>query len=128
MKNINKIYLLFLLVFSAASCDRVFENDVKTVTSPELHVIVKDTNDEKVGGVTVDLYNNLEDFDNKTNSIATKTTDTEGKSIFTASELAEPGIFYVHAEKNGVTNSASNTATPYLLLNDGHTFFFTVIE
>lgn len=126
MKNI--IYYIFLLVLINASCDRVFENEVETAIPPELHVIVKDTNDAKVSGVTIELYGNMEDFDNKINSIAIKTTDTEGKTIFTESELTEPGIFYVHAEKNGATNATKITATPYLLLNDGHTYFFTIIE
>jgi hypothetical protein len=126
MKNI--IYYFSILIFITVSCDRVFENEVETTTPPELHVIVEDANDEKVSGATIELFGNQEDFDNKSSVIATKTTDMEGKAIFTESELDEPGIYYVHAEKDGATNAASSTSTPYLLLNDGHTFFFTSIE
>lgn len=126
MKNI--LYIFLLTIFVSTGCERVFENEVESVTPPELHVFVKNNEGIFVEGVQVMLFQTQDDYTNKTNSLASKTTDSEGKAVFTETELSEPGMFYVHAEKDGVTNSASTVQTKYLLLNDGHTFFYTSIE
>ena len=126
MKNLIYLFLLVTLAFSG--CDRVFENDVLSETPPELHVIVDDSDNEKVQGADVTLFGNQEDYDNKANALISKTTDQDGKAVFTKTELAEPGIFFVHVEKDGITNEHTSVQTKYLLLNDGHTLFFTKIE
>lgn len=126
MKKISYIFLL--LTFALFSCERTFENEIVSTTPPELHVITENPDGDPIEGANVILYASEEDYNAESNALVTKTTNAEGKAIFTESELAEPGVYYVRATSGGQNNSGSETATPYLLLNDGHTYFYTTIE
>jgi 5-hydroxyisourate hydrolase-like protein (transthyretin family) len=117
-----------LLAFALFSCEREFENDIVSTTPPELHVITQNADGDPVEGADVTLYTSEEDYNNETNALATQTTNAEGKAVFTESELTDPGVYYVRAVDGALNNSGSETATPYLLLNDGHTYFYTTLE
>ena len=117
-----------LFVFALFSCERTFETEIETTTPPELHVITENSAGDPISGANVSLYTTEEDYINETNVLSTKSTNGEGKAIFTESDLAEPGVYYVRASSGALNNDASQTSTPYLLLNDGHTFFYTTIE
>lgn len=126
MKNIGFFIGMLLFVFSA--CERELENDILTETPPELHVIVRDSDNNRVDGVQVKLFNNSENFESLSGAIASKTTGSDGKAIFTEQDLGSPGIFFIDARKGDMTNAASTTQTPYILLNDGQTYFYTTID
>jgi hypothetical protein len=101
-------------------CDRTFTTEVDGVTPPELHVIVKDAQGARVQGATVSIFSSQASLEAGTNAIKTGQTDTEGKVVATASDLKNPGEFFVRAQRDGLTATAK---TPYLLLTDGHTYF-----
>ncbi len=123
------IYIpILLFVFALFSCDRTFDTDIESKTPPELHVIVQDVDETPLEGADVSIYNDEEDYTDESNELSTKTTNDEGKVIFTKDDLEEPGIFYVRATYETLDNSGSNIETPYLLLNDGHTYFYTTVE
>jgi len=126
MKKI--VYISMLFVFALFSCERTFETEVKTTTPPELHVIAQNADGDPIEGASVSLYTSQEDYTNETNVLSSKQTNGEGKAIFTESELADPGIYYIRATNGTQNNDASQTETPFLLLNDGHTHFFTTLE
>ena len=126
MKKI--LYIAMLFVFALFSCERTYETEIKTNTPPELHVIAQNPDGDPIDGASVNLYSSEEDYTNDTNVLSSKTTDGDGKAIFTESDLADPGVYYVRATSGALNNDASETATPYLLLNDGHTYFYTTIE
>lgn len=126
---INKIlYPLCLIIISITACERQYLNDITSETLPELHVIVKDTNNLKVSNATVRLFTSETDFNDNSGHIADSQTNFEGVAIFTKSQLRDPGIFYIYVSKDNRNNINSNTVTPYILLNDGHTLFYTKIE
>lgn len=127
MRKIIYIPILFF-VFALFSCDRTFDTDIESTTPPELHVIVQDSDEAPVEGADVTLYTSEEDYESESNELSTKTTNGDGKAVFTESDLKEPGFFYVRATYEALDNSASNIETPYILLNDGHTYFYTIIE
>ncbi|HDJ33239.1 MAG TPA: hypothetical protein ENF21_03965 [Bacteroidetes bacterium] len=127
MKKLTYI-ISIALILGIMGCERGYEIETVSETKPELHVFVQDDLSVAVAGATVIIYKNEDDYNNQANALASKSTDAEGKAVFTKSELKEPGIFYVYASEGSRTNAASTIATPYMLLNDGHTFFYTVIE
>lgn len=126
MKKI--LYISMLFVFALFSCERTFETEIETTTPPELHVITENPDGDRIEGANVSLYTSQEDYTNETNVLSTKQTNGEGKAIFTESDLADPGVYYVRATNGAQNNDASQTETPFLLLNDGHTYFYTTIE
>lgn len=131
--SINEIKLIImnrLIAFAAVilmlmSCERDMVFDTISVTEPELHVIVKDVDGNTLSGVAVSIYKTMDDLNNGTGVLGTSSTDNNGKAVFTESQLEEPGKFYVKAESNSLTASAE---TPYLLLNDGHTYFNITLQ
>lgn len=122
MKNIFYLGLLFLII---TSCDRTFENEIITVTTPELHVFVWDTEGNAVEGANVTLFKSNDDLNNDENQVASGATDNEGKIIFTEENLKEPGKFFVKVINNDLTVTKE---TPYLLLNDGHTYLNITLQ
>jgi hypothetical protein len=126
MKKFVFSIAILLLIF--AGCDREFENDVISITPPELHVVVRDSNVARVEGAQVELFNTQAAYDSRTGAIASKTTGSDGKAVFTKEELRDPGMFYVAVSKDGETNAGTEFRTPFLLLTDGHTHFFVTIQ
>lgn len=119
-----------ILIFSAillffASCDRDLAFETITETDPELHVIVSNADGNKVSGATVSVFNSAENRDNDTNQLAASNTDSDGKAIFTEESLKEPGIFYVKVVSGELLVTSE---TPYILLNDGHTYFNVTVQ
>ncbi len=121
----KKIIAFTAIILFFASCDRSFEFDTISVTSPELHVFVTDAGGSKLSGATVTIYKSMDSATQGSNPLASESTDNEGKAVFTEEDLADPGKFFVKAEKNGVSTIKE---TPYLLLNDGHTYFNITIQ
>ncbi len=122
MKNIITLTVIILFF---ASCERDIVFEVISETPPELHVIVKDADANKVSGAIVTVYKSADDRDNSSGQLASVTTNGDGKAVFTEDNLKEPGIFYLRVESNNLTALES---TPYLLLNDGHTYFNVTIQ
>ncbi len=108
-----------IILFFFASCDRDMVFDTISVTSPELHVFVRNVDGNAVNGATVTIFKSMDDLTNSSNQIASANTDNEGKAVFTKNELKDPGKFYVKAVSNDLSASKE---TPYMLLNDGHTY------
>ena len=120
MKKI--IYILFV-AFVAISCNRDLEFETKTTTEPALEVQVEGvssgSNFPKIDGATVELYNNSDQL------LASATTSSTGRVLFTKDQLKEKGIFKVKASKG---NLSGEGATTYLLLNDGVTLLIVTIQ
>lgn len=114
-----------IILFFFASCDRDMVFDTISVTPPELHVFVWNANGNAVNGATVTVYKSMDDLNNGTNQLISATTGSDGKAVFTKNDLKEPGKFYVKAVSNDVT---ANKETPYLLLNDGHTYLNITLQ
>lgn len=108
-----------IILFFLASCDRDMVFDTISVTPPELHVFVWSANGNAVNGATVTVYKSMDDLNNGANQLSSATTGSEGKAVFTKDNLKEPGRFYVKAVSNDLT---ANKETPFMLLNDGHTY------
>ena len=116
-----------LLIFLAA-CDREFDFDVISETEPALVVVAETATGSgtsivytKVSGATVNLYNNQADFNASATPFKTKATGADGKAVFTKTDLAQKGVFYIRV----LSGTQSGTATtPYVLLNDGETTVF----
>ena len=116
---------MLTVALSLLACDREIEQDILSVNPPELHVYVEDEGGSSVANATVSIYDTKEDLNNGTNPMITKTADGEGRMIATGEELGDPGIYYLRAESGPLSGTG---ATPYLLLNDGHTRFELVIQ
>ena len=122
----KRILLVAAFLSLFASCKRDIAYDTVSVTEPSLTVIVETKTGigsaityAKVNGAEVKLYNNQADFDNDTTPFRSKTTDQDGKAVFSKSDLVTKGVFYVRA----ISDTLSGTATtPYMLLNDGETY------
>jgi len=121
-------FFISILLFTFAGCDREFENEVLDITPPELHVIVRDANGARVSAAQVRVFNSQENYENLSGEIATGTTDSNGLVVFSKQDLVNPGIFYVDARKESLSNVETTFRTRYLLLNDGQTHFFTTIQ
>lgn len=128
----KKILFWIFPLLLLTSCDRDFEFDTISVTQPGLEVTVEtvtkvnDVNQyTKIAGATVFLYNNSTDFANQTNPLGQKVSDTNGKVLFTQSELGSKGVFYVRAIAGTLTGTGT---TPYMLLNDGVTALFITLQ
>lgn len=115
----KKLIVFAALILVFASCERDLVFDTISVTPPELHVLVSDADGNKLSGATVTIYKSADNATNNTDAIATVSTDIDGKAVFTEEELKEPGIFFVKAESNDISVIKE---TPYMLLNDGHTY------
>jgi hypothetical protein len=120
MKKI--IYILFVAL-AAISCDRDLEFETKTITDPALEIQVEgatvNNTFPKIEGATVELFNNSDQL------LATTTTNTAGRVLFTKDQLKEKGIFKVKASKGNLTGEG---VTDYLLLNDGITLLIVTIQ
>lgn len=120
MKKI--IFLLFIAVMSV-SCNRDLEFDTISMTDPALEILVEgiavDDIYPKIESATVELFNSNEQL------LATATTDTAGKVMFTKGQLKEKGIFKVRVKKGTLVGEGQ---TPYMLLNDGVTLLIITIQ
>ncbi|MBN1986303.1 MAG: hypothetical protein JW761_08365 [Prolixibacteraceae bacterium] len=121
----KKLIVFVALILFFASCERDLVFDTISVTPPELHVLVSDPDGNKLSGATVTIYKSADNATNNTDAIATVSTDTDGKAVFTEEELKEPGIFFVKAETNDISVIKE---TPYMLLNDGHTYVNIILQ
>ena len=126
MKTTHKyLYTLFIAALSFTACDREIEQEIIDITPPELHVFIEDGSGSAVANATVNIYNTEENLNNSTDPVITKNADDEGKVIATGDELGGPGVFYLRAESGSQSGTG---ATPYLLLNDGHTRFEIIVQ
>lgn len=119
----KKILFILILGFVAVSCDRDLEFDTISVTPPALEVQVEgpavNNTYPKISGATVELFNS------NNQSLATATTNSDGKVVFTKEQLKEKGVFRVTASKDGKVAEATTT---YLLLNDGVTLLIISLQ
>lgn len=121
----KKILAFAAIILFFASCERDLVFDTITETPPELHVFVYNSEGNKLSGTMVSVYKSEEDANSSNNTVASKSTDNDGKAVFAENELVDPGVFYVKA----TTNDASVVVeTPYLLLNDGQTYLNITLQ
>ncbi len=119
IKNYNRIAILLLVVITFSSCERDMENEIISVTPPELSVIVYNgtNNNDRAAGAVVKLYLSESDRTADTKMVSTATTGTNGEAIFTKDNFRK-GVLYLKVTKGA---STALTTTPYLLQNDGKT-------
>lgn len=125
IKKYNHIAMLLLMVITFASCDREMENEIISVTPPELSVIVYNgtSNSDRAAGAVVRLYLSESDRAADIKMISTATTGANGEAIFTKDNFRK-GILYLKVTKGAATVLA---ATPYLLQNDGKTLVWVAL-
>ena len=120
--TIKQSILLLCCVLFFGSCEREMTTEIISTTPPELHVIVHKGADKtvRVEGATVKLYATAEDRTADKNLISSAVTNSAGEAIFTQDKFRK-GTLFLSATKDTVTILAT---TPYLLQNDGITFFW----
>ena len=120
-----KKLFLFLVAASLLSqaCERDLAFETISITDPGLEVqvegIAEGTNYPKIEGAMVEVLNSAGQ------SLATATTNANGRVLFTQEQLKEKGVFTVKAQKDALSGEGT---TPYLLLNDGVTLFTLTIQ
>lgn len=127
MKRFYKLLLVCLCAVSLffTACDRELESDIISRTPPALQVNVTDAANKPFPSATVRLYRDEAAWTSEGTANATRQTGANGSLQFTQEELANPGFFYL------ITTSGSlkvKSKTPYLLLNDGVTYFNVVLK
>ncbi len=121
----KKIVVFAAITLFFASCERDLVFETISVTPPELHVMVWNVDGNAVNGAIVSVFKSMDDLNAGTNQLASGTTNNEGKAVFTKEDLIDPGKFYVEATLNDLEASKE---TPFLLLNDGHTYLNLTLE
>jgi hypothetical protein len=123
----KQLIVFAAFVFLFASCKRDIVFGIISSTEPSLVVVVETktvsgsaTTYTKISGAEVYLYNNEADFEANAIPLKLKITGPEGKAVFSKSDLLQKGVFYVKTTSGTISGSG---ITPYLLLNDGETFF-----
>ena len=119
----KKIIFILMVAFVAVSCNRDLEFETISATEPALEVqvegVASNNTFPKIEGATVELFNNSDQF------LATATSNSSGRVVFTKEQLKEKGIFKVKVTKD---NLKGEGATAYLLLNDGVTLLIVTIQ
>lgn len=120
--KIKYTIICFLVVLSLGSCEREMDNEIISITPPELHVVVHQGADKnaRIEGATVQLFASAEDREEGKNLVAAAVTNHNGEAIFPQNDFRK-GINFLAVSKDGATVLA---ATPYLLQNDGKTLFW----
>ncbi|MDR6240289.1 hypothetical protein [Aureibacter tunicatorum] len=124
----KKILFILPAIMLLISCNRDFENEIKSSTKPELHIIVNDASQAAVSGAQVSVFTSEEEWEGKINPLYSGETNEEGKVILTTDQLKEPGKFYIYAQRDNRNNAEGDYETESILLNDGHTYFITEIK
>jgi hypothetical protein len=123
MITMKKLLFFCMATCLLVACDRDIKFDTISVTPPTLTVQVEgvmvNNTYPKMEGATVQLYNS----DNTL--LATKTTDTAGRVVFSKAELKKEGTFKAVATKGALTGNATSS---YMLLNDGNTLLTVTIQ
>lgn len=127
MKLLYKLLIVCLCSVSLflVSCDRELEADVVSKTPPALKVMVKDAAAQPFANATVQLYADEAAWTSEGAAVTTRQTGADGSVLFSQEELRNPGFFYL------ITTSGSlkvKSKTPYLILNDGVTYFNVVLK
>jgi hypothetical protein len=127
MKFINKILISCMILVSvgSASCERELDIPIVSSTPPALQVVVKDAGNAPVAGATVNLYRDKTAWENEGDPLSSGQTTNEGVFVFSKDVLKDPGIFYLITQKDGLMVKST---TPYLILNDGKTYFNVVLK
>ncbi len=127
MKFINKILILCLIVIAAGStsCERELDMPIVNSMPPALQVVVKDATNAPVAGANVNLYRDKTAWENEGDPLSSGQTSNEGVFVFSKEVLKDPGIFYLITQKDGMKVKST---TPYLILNDGKTYFNVVLK
>lgn len=120
MKRSYFAILFLLLTGMFTSCERDIHTDIISATAPALQVNVKDAAGAAIQGATINLYADEETWTAEGTPVSTGQTDANGSVVFTQDQLKAPGIFYIIASKGELKEKSK---TPYLLLNDGKTYF-----
>jgi|GEM_PF-885494 len=125
LKKYHHIGILLLFVITFSSCKREMENEIISITPPELSVIVYNgtNNNDRAAGAVVKLYLSESDRSADKNMISSATTNSAGEAVFTKDNFRK-GIMYLTVTKGTSTTLA---ATPYLLQNDGKTLFWVAL-
>jgi hypothetical protein len=107
MKTGKFLIVSLIIILMLLSCKKTEYRD----PPPQLKLIVKDSDQKPVNGAIVNLYLTVENFQEKTNSILSDTTDSEG--IVLISGLEELDYFFF-VEKSGKNNffGVASTSKP----------------
>lgn len=116
------VIVLLVMLMGLSGCERKMVDEIISETPPELSVIVYKGTDKnvRVNAASVQLFASEADRTANQNVIATQSTNATGEAIFSKDKFRK-GIMYVKVTKDASTILA---ATPYLLQNDGKTFFW----
>lgn len=119
----KKLVILLAITGLFVACERDLEFETISVTDPALEVQVEGapsgTTYPKIDGASVEVLNSAGQ------SLATGTTNANGRVLFTRAQLSEKGVFTVRAQKGTLAGQAN---TPYMLLNDGVTLLTLTIQ
>jgi hypothetical protein len=116
---------MILVSVGSASCKRELDIPIVSSTPPALQVVVKDAGNAPVAGATVNLYRDKTAWENEGDPLSSGQTTNEGVFVFSKDVLKDPGIFYLITQKDGLMVKST---TPYLILNDGKTYFNVVLK
>ncbi|MDX5418473.1 MAG: hypothetical protein LPK09_04595 [Hymenobacteraceae bacterium] len=125
-KRIKYTVICFFAILSLAGCERDMDNEIVSVTPPELHVVTHAGADkaQRIEGATVQVYASAADRTEGKNLVAVAMTNNKGEAVFAKNDFLK-GVNYLSVSKNGTTVVAE---TPYLLQNDGKTLFWVSLN
>ncbi|WP_242923160.1 hypothetical protein [Pontibacter liquoris] len=120
--KISHMLMAFLMLLSVSSCERDMDEEIISITPPELHVVVHNGTDRnaRVEGATVKVYASEQDRAGELNLVAQAITDAKGEAVFGKDKFVK-GVNYLTISIADVTLTAQ---TPYMLQNDGETLFW----
>ena len=120
--RIRYTLMCLLLIIACSSCEREMDNEIISITPPELQVVVHQGTDKnaRIEGATVQVYASEKDRTEDKNLVAVAVTNNKGEAVFPEKDFRK-GVNYLKVSKDGVTVLA---ATSYLLQNDGKTLFW----
>lgn len=119
----KRILIALMILFTAGimtSCERNIESEIVSTTPPALQVNVKNSTGSAYQGVVVKLYADEATWNTEGTPVATGQTSADGSFVYTKEVLKNPGYFYLIATDGSLKVKAK---TPYLILNDGKTYF-----
>lgn len=125
IQKYNHIGVLLLIMVTFFSCDRRMENEIISITPPELSVIVYTgtNNADRASGAVVKLYATEADRTADVRMISTATTGSTGEAVFTKDNFRK-GVLYLKITKG---TSTALVTSPYLLQNDGKTLIWVAL-
>ncbi len=124
----KRIYIALILLCPAGmftACERDITAEIVSTTAPALQVNVKDASGAPYQGASVKLYDDEAAWNAESEPLKSGQTTADGSVLFSNETLKSPGFYYVIATQGSLKAKAK---TPYLLLNDGKTYFTITLK